>query len=571
MAKKTLKESGLAWRPFREMSHNATYIDSKTGEIIRTPSETSEVLVDAGTGQMIDPGQLFLDNEDNIGRTNTRNQNVVLPYRYEYKLMPYHDTKRVYKVPVYNNDSSNNVTPEDAKRFGIKWEPELVGEDNWQDPSENILNYGIAGGIAFPTLTSSLVAGELGGAGFNALYQATHNKHSMEQDGVNPLYNLGYWFGGDAGYKGYKYLANNVNKVYPWMLRTFGSKGSRLGHTMNQYMGFPTVTTGEVLNRSKLSQQVGQIGLYNDVNFNMPYLEDDFVFPPDNLFDNTAIPATGEKYQLVGGYSVNKSDLDKYQTIYPEATNVQFGEIAPTTSIHRQSPTITSDIPSTDLQGAIEYFKTIIQPLAKRHGYSLKLPEGYNIKYYREVPHYTEVLGTVTKNQPIDEKWLGGWHDGLNKNVYINYSNPESQRLSLINHELVSHGTDKQLSSADQQVYQNLVDFLKDNQTFRLSGPATLNIQEANNWNEMRATLNEIRSWALKNNKVSVTKYGDIDTSNLTDNELLDIMSKISGYGQNYFNLFKRLHPNKRKQWLRSVRRAIETAPVATIAITQNE
>lgn len=238
MAKKTLKESGLAWRPFREMSHNATYIDSKTGEIVKTPSETSEVLVDAGTGQMIDPAQLFLDNKGDIGRTNTKNQNVVLPYRYEYKLMPYHDTKRVYKVPVYNNDSSNNVTPEDAKRFGIKWEPELVGEDNWIDPSENILNYGIAGGIAFPTLTSSLVAGELGGAGFNALYQATHNRHSMEQDGISDLYNLGYWLGGEAGYK----IANNVNKLYPWVQRTFGSKGSRLGHTMNQYMEVPIET-----------------------------------------------------------------------------------------------------------------------------------------------------------------------------------------------------------------------------------------------------------------------------------------------------------------------------------------
>lgn len=228
------RNSGLAWRPFSQMSRNATYIDYKTGQVV-SPQETSEVLVDARTGQMVDPDQLFIDNTGNLGRTNTRNQNVVLPYKYKYKLMPYHDTMRMYRVPVYNTEKGEQVSPEDAKRFGIDYTPKLIGEDNWKDPSENMLNTGLALGIAFPTFTSSLLAGELGGYGFNTLYKATHNGNTMEQDGVSSIYNLGYWFGGDAGYKGYKYLANNANKVYPWMLRTFGSKGSRLGHTMDQY------------------------------------------------------------------------------------------------------------------------------------------------------------------------------------------------------------------------------------------------------------------------------------------------------------------------------------------------
>lgn len=74
---------------------------------------------------------------------------VVLPYRYKTQKLPYHDTQRDYFVPVYNSTDKIKdglpVSAQDAERFNIPTIPILAGKDDWQEPSENILNYAMAG------------------------------------------------------------------------------------------------------------------------------------------------------------------------------------------------------------------------------------------------------------------------------------------------------------------------------------------------------------------------------------------------------------------------------------------
>lgn len=85
---------------------------------------------------------------------------IVYPYAYKIVYRPYHDTIRQYKIPVYNTTDPNKfgqeVSYEDRDRFNLSLYPELIGPDDWADPSENILNDLMFGGAG---LTRALTTG----------------------------------------------------------------------------------------------------------------------------------------------------------------------------------------------------------------------------------------------------------------------------------------------------------------------------------------------------------------------------------------------------------------------------
>lgn len=103
----------------------------------------------------------YIDKDGNktVRHIQTTDEDLVVhPYRFKRVRMPYHDTMRDYAVAVYNvGDKSMDgtlVSPEDAERFGVPWGYTMIEGDTWEDPSENSLNWTLAGGLgalrAFP-------------------------------------------------------------------------------------------------------------------------------------------------------------------------------------------------------------------------------------------------------------------------------------------------------------------------------------------------------------------------------------------------------------------------------------
>lgn len=69
-------------------------------------------------------------------------------------------------------------------------------------------------------------------------------------------------------------------------------------------------------------------------------------------------------------------------------------------------------------------------------------------------------------------------------------------------------------------------------------------------WREMRATLNELRSMNRNINNVS-------------DSELLDNLAYVNGYGQRYTKLLRQLDDSARKKWFSKFRTAYKYLPVS--------
>lgn len=103
----------------------------------------------------------YIDKDGNktIRHIQTTDEGLVVhPFRFKRVRMPYYDTMRNYTMAVYNSDNKSKdgtaVSPEDAERFGVPWGYTMIEGDTWEDPSENSLNWMLAGGLgtlrAFP-------------------------------------------------------------------------------------------------------------------------------------------------------------------------------------------------------------------------------------------------------------------------------------------------------------------------------------------------------------------------------------------------------------------------------------
>lgn len=302
---------------------------------------------------------------------------------------------------------------------------------------------------------------------------------------------------------------------------------------------------------------------------------------PSDYYDNLAArvyPAQGDKYTSTNGYSVATRNLEWYKQKYPNAINVRFGSVSPTYPFHKSSPTIMSDMPDSDFTPIIDYFNNVVLPLAQKRGYTLTLPQN-RPTYYREMPHWVvNELGQETKIQPNNN--LGGWFNRRENRAYLNYANSDNVSTGI--HEYVSHPTDYQLPKEDLQLWGDLPKFLEDNQMPRISGNNTFSVYNSNSSVESRAMWEEVRKDLVDNGKIKIDNYGNLDTSELTEKDILSSLKKIGNpkltlkeirkkskpietYSDDYISMYLSMDPSKRDQFMQKVKQALRNLPSETV------
>lgn len=149
----------------KEALNKVTFYDEKDGSKVNIDKMSREdfnkagAYVNTATGEFLDPARIERGDDGNALYLSTKNEPTVRPY-YGYKIVqqPYYDQFRNYKVPVKNtdeaiNNATNNlgmkgveVTPfEDGEYFET---PQLIGENNWEDPLDNAVNWAFLGGAS---------------------------------------------------------------------------------------------------------------------------------------------------------------------------------------------------------------------------------------------------------------------------------------------------------------------------------------------------------------------------------------------------------------------------------------
>lgn len=156
--------------------------------------DNSYAFVNPYTGVPIPATRITTDDEGNPLVTDSPDV-VIRPYKgYSYKMLPYHDTLRMYKVPVKENAEVEFTGDQYFET------PQLVGEDNWKDPSENIGNYLAASATVSPLTTAVLATGYLGDRIFHDFYKS-YNGTDLDKNSMQ-IYNPGGWITGGAVNKG---------------------------------------------------------------------------------------------------------------------------------------------------------------------------------------------------------------------------------------------------------------------------------------------------------------------------------------------------------------------------------
>lgn len=195
-----LRSIGIGQRPYSELTtaDNMDFYDIQTGDKVNNDNANSNTMVwvDPYSGIPINANRLFNDNNGNLNIASLNNDIVIRPYQgYREQLYPYHDTFRMHRVPVasgvQDDDPVHPIIPFQENEYFET--PQLIGEDNWHDPSENIANYALTGitglvrNLGTKTaiqLTGDLLTSNVGGELFRKI-----NPESVDN---YPLYNLGY-------------------------------------------------------------------------------------------------------------------------------------------------------------------------------------------------------------------------------------------------------------------------------------------------------------------------------------------------------------------------------------------
>ena len=161
-----------------------------------------------------------------------------------------------------------------------------------------------------------------------------------------------------------------------------------------------------------------------------------------------------------------------------------------------------------------------------------------------------------------------GWRNKITGLSYINPNTAHDINNTFI-HEVVSHGTDDLVKDIEiypeygitvKDLYQDIANITK--------------FKDSNNWNEARATLNELRNSIIREGLAK-----DIsDIKNIPDDVLNDFIEsrlhKINGYGLDYILDMKMSEPQRQTKWLQSVRDALKylpTIPAVDVFTTMND
>lgn len=158
--------------------------------------------------------------------------------------------------------------------------------------------------------------------------------------------------------------------------------------------------------------------------------------------------------------------------------------------------------------------------------------------------------------QPGKDLNLAGSFNHITENSRIYHS--DNDQLNTAVHEAISHKTDnlveneltsKFIPKTDVN-YINVPTSTYYTDLADVDGNSWFRSGTYEDWREMRATLNELRSMRRNIN-------------NMSDSELLDNLSYVNGYGQKYTKLLRQLDDSARKKWFSKFRTAYKYLPVS--------
>lgn len=151
---------------------------------------------------------------------------------------------------------------------------------------------------------------------------------------------------------------------------------------------------------------------------------------------------------------------------------------------------------------------------------------------------------------------IAGQFNPTTENSLIFYNDPYPLNTAV--HEAISHKTDnlveneltsKFIPKTDIN-YVNVPTSTYYTDLADVNGKGWFRDNTYEDWREMRATLNELRSMRRNIDDVS-------------DSELLLDIGSVNGYGQKYFQLLRQLDKSSRKKWLSKFRTAYKYLPVS--------
>ena len=184
--------------------------------------------------------------------------------------------------------------------------------------------------------------------------------------------------------------------------------------------------------------------------------------------------------------------------------------------------------------------------------------DNYANTLYRKIGNNIE----YPKINLINKESLGNGISGNYNYVtkVANISNNEANPLSTAIHEAISHNTDKAVENLSVSKFMPNI---KTNTTVRdvyrylaQQGKNLHKYSDSQDWQEMRATLNELR-FGLQRNKMSV--------DDLSDREILDQLYNINDYGVDYYRALSN-KPEQNKDWFDIFRLAYKYLP-ATVPL----
>ena len=175
----------------------------------------------------------------------------------------------------------------------------------------------------------------------------------------------------------------------------------------------------------------------------------------------------------------------------------------------------------------------------------------YIYKLLNRNPEYGDIY--IKEGKKLN---IVGQFNPTTKSSFIFYNDRDP--LSTAVHEAISHKTDnlveneltsKFIPKTDIN-YVNVPTSTYYTDLADVNGKGWFRDHTYEDWREMRATLNELRS--MKRN---------ID--DVSDSELLLDIDSVNGYGQKYFQLLRQLDKSSRKKWLSKFRTAYKYLPVS--------
>lgn len=213
---------------------------------------------------------------------------------------------------------------------------------------------------------------------------------------------------------------------------------------------------------------------------------------------------------------------------------------------------ITGKVTLMDDHPVMNYYNDVMKPLFK---------ENFN----KENPEFTFDASKILKGNPTlytgttSNSNVGGEFVSATNRSYV-YDTDPSHFNSVAMHEGLSHPSDSYTLINLPQVRKAYKEITPSDSDFELLG---LPYNDGSTlWMENRATLNELRQKVYNQMKEKNLKYTPTVWDKYTNDQLMADLYHRNGYGQDYYNLYKKMQaPDKAEKWANSIRNALKTLP----------